>query len=129
LPDSAIIPPDAPVSAQPHSAQDAIKAQLSAIRARDADAAYALMTKDFHKEHPDALAFFAKMRFDKRAIYNHEEYTFLDTQGTGPVTLQKVRMNDHYGSPVTVIYRLEQQADGHWLIDSFTILKIDAQPI
>ena len=129
LPDSGIIAPDAPAAAQPSSVQDVIKAQLAAIRDRDADAAYALMTHDFHEENLDALTFLATMRFDQRAIYNHEEYTFLDKQGTGPVAIQKVRMNDHYGDPVTVIYRLEEQGDGSWLIDSFTILNEEAQPI
>ena len=129
LPDSGLIAPDATAAARPGSAQDVIKAQLAAIRARDADAAYALMTHDFHEENIDALTFMATMRFDQRAIYNHEEYTFLDKQGTGPVAIQKVRMNDHYGDPVTVIYRLEEQGDGSWLIDSFTILNAEAQPI
>lgn len=113
----------------PSSVHDVISAQLAAIRARDADAAYALMTHDFHEENLDALTFMATMRFDQRAIYNHEEFTFLDKQGSGPVTIQKVRINDHYGDPVTVIYRLEEQGDGSWLIDSFTILNAEAQPI
>ena len=122
-----LVAPDA--GAAHNSAQDVIKAQLAAIRDRDADAAYSFMTHDFHEENSDALTFMATMRFDNRAIYNHKEFTFLDKQGTGPVTIQKVRMNDHYGDPVTVIYRLERQEDGSWLIDSFTTLHIEAQPI
>lgn len=129
LPESAIVAPAAPATAASHSVQDVIKAQLAAIRSRDADAAYALMTADSHKKNLDAKTFLATMRFNQRAMYNHGEFTFLDNQSTGSVSLQKVRINDHYGDPVTVIYRLEQQEDGRWLIDSFTTLHIDAQPI
>jgi hypothetical protein len=122
-------PAPATIAAQPNGVQDVIKQQLSAIRSRDADGAYALMTHDFHERHEDAKTFLASMRFDNRAIYNHEEYTFLDQQGSGPVSIQKVRVNDHYGTPITVIYRLEQQEDGSWLIDSFMTLDAEAQPI
>lgn len=119
--------PAAPV-AMP-GVQDVIKAQLIAIRTRDAAAAHALMTPDSHTAKDDSKTFFSKMRFTQRALYNHEDYTFLENQSTGDVSLQKVRINDHYGAPVMVIYRLERQASGHWLIDSYTILETDAQPI
>jgi hypothetical protein len=122
-------PAPAAVAAALNGVQDVIRQQLEAIRQRDADAAYALMTHDFHEEHDDPKTFLATMRFENRAIYNHEEFTFLDKQGSGPVSIQKVRIHDHYGEPVTVIYRLEQQEDGSWLIDSFTMLDAEAQPI
>lgn len=113
------------------SVQDVITQQLNAIHDRNADAAYATMSHDFHENFEDSRNFMNDLRFRHRAIYNHEDFTFLDKQGssTGPVALQKVRMNDHYGEPITVIYRLEQQDDGSWLIDSFTILDAEAQPI
>lgn len=110
-------------------AQDVIRAQLSAIRARDADAAYAFMSHEYHEGHEDAKTFLSMMRFQHRAIYNHEDYTFLDKQGSGPVSIQKVRLTGRDGKPVTIIYRMEQQADGSWLIDSFTSLDEEAQPI
>ncbi len=129
LPPGDIITPDEAAAADPRTVQEVIKAQLAAIRARDADLAYSFMSHDFHEENHDALTFLSDMRFTQRGIYNHDEYTFLDSQSTDDINLQKVRMNDHYGKPVTVIYRMERQDDGSWLIDSFTILKIDAQPI
>ena len=119
-----------PGSAATQSAQDVISKQLTAIRTRDADTAYSMMTHDFHENFEDAKNFLSDLRFEHRAIYNHEDFTFLDKQSSsGPVSLQKVRINDHYGIPITVIYRLEQQEDGSWLIDSFTILDAEAQPI
>ena len=122
-------PAPAAAAAAINDGQDVIRQQLAAIRDRDADAAYALMTHDFHEENEDPKTFLAAMRFENRAIYNHEEFTFLDKQGSGPVSIQKVRIHDHYGTPVTVIYRLERQEDGSWLIDSFTTLDAEAQPI
>lgn len=120
----------APVETQNSSAaQEVIRQQLAAIRARDAEAAYAFMTHDFHEVNNDPRQFLAAMRFENRAIYNHDDFTFLNKQGSGPVAIQKVRIHDHYGVPVTVIYRLEQQEDGSWLIDSFMTLDAEAQPI
>lgn len=121
-------------AAQPlpgQSVQEVISHQLNAIHDRDADAAFATLTHDFGENFEDSKNFMNDLRFEHRAIYNHEDFTFLNKQGAdnGPVSIQKVRMNDHYGDPITVIYRMEQQADGSWLIDSFTVLDAEAQPI
>lgn len=122
-------PAPAEIVSAANGVQDVVRAQLNAIRNRDADAAYALMTHDFHDVHEDARGYLGTLRFQNRAIYNHKDFTFLDQQSSGATSLQKVRLTDHFGQPVTVIYRLEQQDDGSWLIDSFTVLDSEAQPI
>lgn len=123
--------PESAVTAPP-DAQDIIRQQLDAIRNRDPAAAYALMTHDYHELHGDPLQFFSTMRFENRAIYNHKDFTFLDPQGTGSgaaISIQKIRIQSHHGDPVIVLYRMERQDDGTWLIDSFAVLAPDAQPI
>ena len=110
-------------------ARDLITRQLAAIRHRDADMVWALTTDDFHEKFDTAKDFLSHLRFRLRPIYNHEDYKFLNQSETGDSLIQKVEMEDSYGDPVMVIYRLEQQDDGQWLIDSFAILAPEAQPI
>lgn len=111
-------------------AQDIIRQQLSAIKTRDADLAFSLTTKEFHSKFDDASNFFGHMRFEYRPLYNYATFKFLDSHVNDGNILQKVRVEDHYGDdPAIVIFRLEEQDDGQWLIDSFTILDTEAQPI
>lgn len=109
--------------------EDLITRQLHAIKTRDADLAWSMTTGDFHKKFDDGKDFLSHLRLELRPIYNHEDYTFLDHSQNGNVMMQKVEMEDRYGTPVTVLYRLEKQQDGQWLIDSFTVLEAEAEPI
>ena len=127
----------APATAATSTTDDPVQAlitqQLNAIRARDADQAFAHTTSTFHDHYNTAQNFLSHMRFEYRPLYNHKTFSFLDRheiQGGG--VLQKVTVEDNYGTgPVTVIFRLQQQEDGQWLIDSFTLLNADddAKPI
>ncbi|MCB9989940.1 MAG: DUF4864 domain-containing protein [Rhodospirillales bacterium] len=111
-------------------AHQLITRQLDAIRERDADLAWSMTSEDLHEKYETPKEFLSHLRFELRPIYNHDSYKFLSQYG-GPDSLtQKVEMEDSYtGDTVTVIYRLEKQADGLWQIDSFAILPDDAQPI
>ncbi len=108
---------------------DIITQQLEAIKTRDADLAFSLTTDNFHEKFNDALKFLGEIRFEYRPIYNHESYSFLSRHDMKGALLQKVEMEDRYGDPVIVIYKLKEQENGGWLIDSFTILDLEAQPI
>ena len=112
--------------------QALIAQQLNAIRNRDADQAFAHTTSTFHDHYDTAQNFLSHMRFEYRALYNHKKFSFLDRHEIEGGVLQKVTVEDSYGAePVTVIFRLQQQEDGQWLIDSFTLLNAgdDARPI
>ena len=56
---------------------------------------------------------------------------FLHHYESGETSVHKLSLKDRYSNEsYTVIYKLEQQNDGKWLIDSFTILDFEeAQPI
>jgi len=111
-------------------ARRAIESQLNAIRARDAEGAFAPTTDNFHEKYGSALKFLGKMRFNFRPLYNYERYSFVEPEGNNPnSTLRKVRITDHYGHKALVIYRLEKQSGNKWLIDSFMLLESDTQPI
>lgn len=111
--------------------REVIRRQLDAIQSRNADAAYALTTNDFHNKFDNASKFLSHVRFEYRAIYNHDSYRFIDSDGADKAGTQAVRIHDRYGGdPVTVIFRMELQPDGQWLIDGVTVLDAeDAQPI
>jgi len=113
------------------AAREVIRRQLQAIKVRDADTAFSLTTPGNHKKYDgSAAAFLTKMRYSYRPIYNHQTITFLDRHDIKGALIQKVRIENRRSEPVTVIYRLEQQAeDGPWLIDSFTILASESEPI
>lgn len=110
-------------------ARELIIQQLHAIETRDADLAWSLTTSEFRKKFGSDKEFLSHLRFRQRSLYNHDGFTFLDQQSTEAGLIQKVRMDNRYGDPVTVIYRLEKQDDGRWLIDSFAVLENEADPV
>ena len=114
-----------------NNAQDIIKKQLAAISARDAETAFDFMAPPAHEDFETAGAFLSDIRFEYGAIYNHMDIKFLSHFENGATTIQKVALTDRYSEDsVTVVYKLKQQENGQWLIDSFTVLDFgEAQPI
>lgn len=112
------------------SARDAIRRQMEAIRTRDAARAFALTTADFHEDYKDARDFLGRIRTESRILYNYADFRFLDGHVTDDAAIQRLEVYDRFrDDPVTVIFRLQRQEDGRWLVDSFAILDADAQPI
>ncbi len=105
-------------------AQAVISRQLDAIHARDAALAWSLTTEEFREKYDSSTDYLSHLRFKLRPIYNHEDYKFISQTVNDNNMIQKVEMQNRYGSPVTVIYRLERKG-GNWLIDSFAILPQD----
>ena len=110
-------------------AQNTIVRQLKALRARDAGQAFSLTTPTFHEKFKSPGKFITRMRFEYRPLYNNAEHTFLEHRATDEGVMQNVEIKDSYGEKATVIFRLKQQEDGQWLIDSFTVLDSQAQPV
>jgi hypothetical protein len=108
-------------------AQDVIRKQLDAIRARNADLAFSLTTEHFHERYKDSAKFLEAMRFTSRPLYNHTESTFLDRHDVEGGVLQKVSLKGADGSPVTAIFHLKSGTDGKMLIDSFTVLDFSSE--
>ncbi len=122
--DTSPLPVTSIAAAAGDPARDLITRQMEAIRARDAEQAFAHTTAAFHEHYDTPQNFLSHVRFEYRPLYNHKEFAFLDSHELdGGGLLQKVKVEDSYGEdPVTVIFRLQKQDDGQWLIDSFTIL-------
>lgn len=111
--------------------RELITNQLAAIKKRDAEAAFSTLSESMHGKFNDSKKFLAKMRFEYGPIYNHEAYTFLESHGTNDGDIiQKVRVQDRYsGEKSLVIYRISIDLEGHYVIDSFTIINFDSTPI
>ncbi|MBI4031842.1 MAG: DUF4864 domain-containing protein [Proteobacteria bacterium] len=108
----------------------AIRRQMEAIRARDAAGAFALTTAGFHEDYKNAGDFLGRIRAENRILYNYADFRFLDGHVTDNAAVQRLEVHDRFrDDPVTVIFRLQRQEDGQWLIDSFAVLDADAQPI
>lgn len=114
----------------PASVRDIIAQQLQAIHDRDGGRAFALASADFHGKFGTAQKFMNHLRFTCRAIYDFDTFRFLDGHIVNGALVQKVEIRPHYlAHPITALFRVEQQADGQWLIDSFTVLDDDSQPV
>lgn len=111
-----------------HPVQHVITEQLEAIRKRDADAAFAFTTDNFHSKYSDARDFLGKIRFEFRPIYNHRKYSFLDSHSTGESLIQKVEINEPFSEKVLVVYKLKPSGET-WLIDSFSVITTDGPAI
>ena len=111
--------------------RELITTQLAAIKQRDAEAAFSTLSESMHGKFNDSKKFLAKMRFEYGPIYNHEAYTFLESHDTSDGDIiQKVRVQDRYsGEKSLVIYRISVDFEGHYVIDSFTIINLDSTPI
>ena len=126
------LPQPKPVSAQADSADPVhalISRELQAIRSRDADLAYALLTDDLHEKFNTPGEYLAHLRLQSRSIYNHSGYAFLSQSRTPDSLIQKVEVKSSRGNPVTVIYRLKPDENEEFRIDSFAVLEYEAEPI
>lgn len=112
------------------SAHQVIDRLMAALRDRRAEDAFALTSPDIRTKYEDAEDFLGSVRFEYRPLYNNLAYDFLDSTPLDDALIQRVSLKKRDGGNVTVIYRLERQPDGEWLVDSFSILDFDdAQPI
>lgn len=110
-------------------AQHIIEEQLRAFREDDASLAYALNSDDFQHEYRDEKHFMMMMRFTHKPLVNHLSYTFKGTSHIKDRLVQTVEMLNPSGSSTTVMFYLQKNTDGAWLIDGYTILDTEAQPI
>lgn len=107
----------------------AIADLFAAVKARDADDAYGSTTGHVHERFKSAKEFLKQMRFEFRPLYNYEAYTFLESHNIDNGVIQKVRVDDRYGDSVIMIYRLQKQESGGYLIESFSMIGGEARPI
>jgi hypothetical protein len=106
-----------------------ITKHLQAIRERNADKAYSHISHALHEKFNDAGKFLVSLRLEYRPIYNYKEYVFLEQRhGKNGNITQTIQIEDDYGHVALVIYNIKEEK-GDFLIDSFTVINDEAQPI
>lgn len=117
-------------SAAPTAVRDIIARQLQAIHDRDSGLAFSLATSDFHDKFGDARGFMNHLRYRSRGIYDFDTFRFLDGYVVGNALVQRVEIHPHHSArPILALFRVERQENGSWLVDSFTVLADESQPI
>lgn len=110
--------------------QGLIIRQLAAIKARDAQEAFALTSASIHDKYKNAKNYLGHMRFEFRSLYNHEDFQFLDRHNIGADLIQKVQITNMNNEPVLVIFKLVPDDAKSWVIDSFSVIGgEETQPI
>ncbi len=115
--------------AQPLGLEDVVKRHLRAVRERNEQQAYAYITPAFQEKYEDPEGFMKALRYSYRPLYKHLSYRFLESNAFGNITMQQMEITGQDGKTVTVLVRLMRQEDGSWLIDGYTILEAEEDPI
>ena len=101
-----------------------IEAQIAALRADDASAAYSYAAPNIQKIFPNPDIFMTMVRNGYKPVYRPQQVTFgrfkaMPDGGYG----QEVFLIDSSGKPYTALYTAERQADGSWKISSCRIIE------
>jgi hypothetical protein len=106
-----------------------IEKQLKAFRDREAIDAYSFVSENLKHKYQDADHFLMMMRFTVQPLTSHLSYRILEASQLSDGLVQKVEMLRKDGTYVTVLYKLVQNEKGRWVIDGYTLLDNEAQPI
>lgn len=112
-------------------AQDIIEQQLKAFRDRDATLAFELTSDKIRTKYDDdEKRYLQMMRYLYRPLYENDSYTFLESAVVGEAHIQKLELIDLDGDATIVIYRIVPgKKDGTWLVDGYTLLEAESEPI
>ena len=101
-----------------HRIREAIRGQIRALAARDAERAFAYLapvTKDYFSE---GTAFLRKLMVQIRPLVDASGYTFTDVGREATDAIQNVVLTDNEGREWLALFTLERQPDGSWGIKS-----------
>jgi hypothetical protein len=125
--DIAIAAPSEEISGDP--VRSVIQKQMAAFERHDAQAAYGFITAHVKEKYPDPVNFLAHIRYDFSPLYDHTDYKFLPRSNDGDAAVQKIELRNRRGEEAEAVFRVIQQPDGLWLIDSFAVMNGDENSI
>lgn len=115
-----------PAAADPKAVQSVITQQLSAFRAGDADAAYALAAPSIKRMFKTPERFITMVRKGYAPVYYNRSPVFLRSRAIDSTSYaQEVGLVDRKGQSWTALYTLAQQPDGSWRITGCYLRKTD----
>lgn len=125
--DIAIAAPAEEASRDP--VHNVIQKQMAAFERHDAEAAYSFITAHVKEKYPDPVNFLAHIRYDFSPLYDHKDFKFLPRSHDGDAAVQKIELRNRHGEEAEAVFRVIQQPDGVWLIDSFAVMNGDENSI
>jgi Domain of unknown function (DUF4864) len=93
-----------------------IESQLAAFKSDDADKAFSLAAPAIQSMFQTAQQFMSMVQQSYPVVYRPASVGFLKPEWIEGKLIQRVQMADASGSPWTVVYELERQADRSWRI-------------
>lgn len=117
-----------PASADPTMVRQTIEAQLSAFRAGDADAAYALAAPSIQRMFPTPERFLTMVKRGYEPVTQAQAPTFLRAKSIDETHFaQEVLFSDPSGQSWTALYTLSRDDGGTWRIDGCYLRKAEGQ--
>lgn len=117
-----------PQSANPNP-KDILNSQLKAVRERDAHLVWQYSSESYRDQFRSPNEVLRDVRKNKKALYNHISYNFVETIDQGDKVIEKVELTTRSGSKVTAFFKLLKNDKGHWKVDHVTLLEADSQAI
>ncbi|RAH98978.1 DUF4864 domain-containing protein [Acuticoccus sediminis] len=118
------------LSSAAHADSDAVRAtilgQMNALRAGDAESAYAYAAPDLKRLFPTAERFISMVRKGYAPVTHASAPRFLRSQSKADGTFaQEVAFRDNEGQPWRALYMLARQPDGEWRITGCYLRKVE----
>ena len=98
-----------------------IDRHVRAIRARNADRAYHLISLTQQESYGTAKEYWRDVRDNMRLLFNHRSYKFLGQNQINGMIIQKVSMTDPSGKENLVIFRVKQNDANMWRIENVIV--------
>ena len=96
--------------------RDVIEAQWNAFLADDAEKAFSFASPEVRESFGTAGAFLKTVRQDYPMVYRHAASRFLDQEIHARFSFQLVQLSQGDGQVWLVVYQMQRQRDGRWLI-------------
>ncbi|MGN7502326.1 MAG: DUF4864 domain-containing protein [Alphaproteobacteria bacterium] len=98
-----------------------IERHVRAIRTRDADRAYHLISVNQQESYGTSKKYWREVRDNMRLLFNHTSYKFLGQNHINGMVIQKVSMIDHDGKENLVIFRVKKDSADLWRIENIIV--------
>ena len=105
--------------------QSVIDSQLKAFQRDDGIEAYSYASPAIQQKFSTVDIFMSMVRNGYPAVYRPAYVEFLDARIIAPHTAQAVKFIDGQGQGLIMIYFMEQQPNGSWLIDGVQAVPLE----
>jgi hypothetical protein len=113
--------------AEAQAVRKVIEAQLDAFRRDDAERAFSYAAPAIRNQVGTPERFIQMVKTSYAVVYRPHGVTFREPVKVGNDLAQPVRMTDEEGHAWVVVYPMERQPDGRWLINGCQLARLAGQ--